>query len=293
MPELPPLPPVATQPLSVVLLAHDDAPHLEAVVAGWVTYLNGLGRDYEVLLVDDGSSDGTAALLDVLASRHGRVQVWRHADPRGEGAALRTALAAARHPLLFYTPCKPEYRPADLQRLLTKRRSPKEKLEIDQAHILSGYRAGVPVPRFWRGVGLLWRVLCRVVFAYAPPRLPGWLGWRGHAGRLLARALFCVPYHDIACPFRLLRREIFARIPLQSDGPFVHVEILAKATFLGHVLSEELPLAVRPAPWDARPGGGWRQVLAEGYRLFNRPDFGPPVPAEAPAPAEAGPPVNA
>ena len=59
MPLLPPLPPIADQPLSVVLLAHNEEAQLETVVNEWLTFLNGLGRDYEVLLVDEGSTDGT------------------------------------------------------------------------------------------------------------------------------------------------------------------------------------------------------------------------------------------
>src|SRR5215217_3169192 len=107
MPEPPPLPPIAAEPLSVVLLAHDDAAHLRPVVDGWVAYLAGLGRDYELILVDDGSPDGTGELTADLAGRHPRLRVLRHDGPRGEGAALRTALAAARHPLLVYTLCHP------------------------------------------------------------------------------------------------------------------------------------------------------------------------------------------
>ena len=73
MPDVPELPPIALQPLSVVLLARNDAAHLEQVVAAWVTFLNGLNRDYEILLVDDGSTDHTARLLPVLTDRHRRV----------------------------------------------------------------------------------------------------------------------------------------------------------------------------------------------------------------------------
>jgi glycosyltransferase involved in cell wall biosynthesis len=274
MPEPPKLPPVATQPLSVVLLAHDAAAHLEPLVSAWLAFLEGLCRPYEVLLVDDGSRDGTGERAELLARRHPRLRALRHPAPRGEGAALRTALAEARHPLLFYTLCEPEYRPADLGRLLEKRLGPAApEREIDHVHLISGYRAAQPVPAGWRAAGLLWRLFCRVVFSYPGAPLPGWLGWRGHAGRLLVRALFAVRYRDVACPFRLVRREIFARIPIQSDGPFAHVEVLAKANFLGHVLGEELTLEVRPRPYR----GDWRAIWGEGKRVFVRPDFGPAV----------------
>ncbi len=272
MPDVPHLPPIADQPLSVVLLAHNHVPHLESVVAGWVTLLNGLNRDYEVLLVDDGSTDHTARVLPVLADRHGRVRVLRHAERRGQGAALRTALGTARHPLVFYTVCDPRYRPADLKRLLK---------EIDRVHLVSGYRAGRPVPRFWRLLGKLRRGLSRLVLGHADPQLPGWLGWRRHLGRLVARLLFGVRNHDVTCPFRLARRSLFARLPVQSHGIFAQVEILAKATFLGCLLAEEVPLGDRthPVPAEDTDGDSLSQVLSDARRVFQHPDFGPPRPA--------------
>lgn len=267
MPDVPVLPPIADQPLSVVLLAHNDGAHLEALVAEWVTFLNGLNRDYEILLVDDGSTDHSARLLTTLTDRHRRVRVLRHTERRGEGAALRTALGTARYPLLFYTVCDPRYRPGDLKRLLK---------DIDRVHLVSGYRAGRPVPRFWRWLGLLQRGIAQLLLGHADPPLPGWLSWKRHFGRWVVRVLFGVRNQDVSCPFRLARRSVFARLPLQSDGSFVHVEILAKANFLGCLLGEEVPLGDRNHPVAAEEESGDRllRILADGARVFRHPEFG-------------------
>jgi glycosyltransferase involved in cell wall biosynthesis len=296
MPQTPSLPPIAKEPLSVVLLAHNNAADVEAVLAAWVAFLDGLGRDYELLFVDDGSSDGTANRAEEVGQRAPRLRVLRREEHGGEGAALRTGVAAANRPLLFYTLCDPQYRPADLGRLLDKRSgivpsagsaSPPSELELDHVHLMSGYRAGVPVPAWLRVVGWLWRAFCWLVFSYPARPLPGWLGWNGHAERLLVRALFAVRYQDVSCPFRLLRREALRRIPIQSDGPFAHIEVLAKANFLGHVMGEELPLDVRPGPpSDLR--AMWRELR----RVWRAPDFGPAVLPEektGTTVAEAGP----
>ena len=284
MPEFPPLPPVSAEALSVVLLARNDAAHVEAVVAEWVAHLNGLDRDYELLLVDDGSRDGTAERAAALVRRFARVRLLRHDDPRGEGASLATGVAAGRFPLLFYSRCEPRFRPGSLPLLLS---------EIDRVHIVTGYRAGLPVPLGWRVVGRLYRFFCRVLFGQAATPLPGWLGWRRHAGRLLVRVLFGVRNHDVACPFRLFRREVFARIPIQSRGTFAHVEILAKANFLGHLIGEEIPLGdrARPVAPEERMTEPPVGVFAEGYRVFAHPDFGPPTVETKPA-AEAPPPLD-
>ncbi len=272
------MPPIASQPLSVVLLAHNPANHLETVLSSWVTVLGGLERDYELILVDDGSTDETAALTDKLASNDRCLRVLHHATRQGEGAALRTALTVARHPLLFYTLCDPHYQPEDLGRLLRKRvREDKPELELDCVHILTGSRAGGRVPWPWQGAGFLWRIFCRLLLGQPPERMPGWLGWKRHLARALIRMLFGVRYHDIACPFRLHRREIFARIPIQSNGPFVHVEILAKANYLGLVMGEEAPLEPGHYPplTVTHSTEEFQQMLADARQVIRHPDFGP------------------
>jgi hypothetical protein len=277
MPATPPLPPIADKPLSVVLLARDDAGHVEAVLASWADFLAARGPGNEVLLIDDGSSDGTA---DRAAARPG-LRVLRHDQPRGEGAALRTGLEAATCPLVFYTLCRPEYRPADLARLLARPPAHEAQgLEIDHVHVLSAYRAGWRMPLPFRLVGRLWWLFCLVALAFGPAPLPGWLGWRRHVGWLLARVLFGLRYHDVACPFRLLRRDILARIPLQSNSPFAHVELLAKANFLGCMLGEEMPIDVVPPPYRG-DAAQWRR---DAVRVFNHPDFGPAILPGAGAP---------
>jgi len=273
------LPPVAGQPLSVVLLASDAAAYVQEVLTGWIGWLDKRGKPYELLLVDDGSADGTAAHADALADRHPRLRVLRHAQRQGEGAALRTGLAAATQPLVFYTLCHPDYRPEYLEQMLDKPMADEAQgKEIDHVHLMSGYRAGVPMPAGLRVLGWLWRVFSMIVFSYWPSPLPGWLGWRRHLGWLLARSFFALRHHDVACPFRLFRREVIARIPIQSNSAFAHVEVLAKANALGHYLGEEIPLT--SAPPEAPPGhrgDSIGQMFAEGYRLFNHPDFGPAI----------------
>src|SRR5437868_5779695 len=99
MPEHPELPPIAQEPISLVLPVWNETSVLEEVVKGWTAYLDGLNRDYEILVVDDGSTDGTGPLVDILAQQSSRVRPFHHETHRGIGAALATGIAAARYPL--------------------------------------------------------------------------------------------------------------------------------------------------------------------------------------------------
>jgi hypothetical protein len=273
-------PPIAGGPLSVLLLAYNEGPPFEEVVTGWLAYLNGLKRDYEIVLVDDGSTDQTGAWADALAGRYQRLRVLHHEHRRGLGAALRTGLSAAGHPLLFYTTCDRQYQPAAFKLLLDR---------IDKVDLVTGIRVWQPVPAWLKVLGGVYRAVARVVFGVPLGPRQVWLGWSGWQRRWLARWVFGLRLQDPECAFRLFRRSIFGRIPIQSDGPFAQVEILAKANFLGCLFDE---VAVTHHP---RVGGGITdgalpaRTGAEAWRLFKEPDFGPAVlPGEGQLPSPDG-----
>jgi glycosyltransferase involved in cell wall biosynthesis len=275
-------PAIAGAPLSVVLPAHNAAAILAPLLEEWSKCLDGLGREYEILLVDDGSSDDTRAQAEALARLRPRLRILRHAQQRGFGAALRTGIDEARQPLLFYTTCDRQYRPEDLGRLLGT---------IDKVDLVSGLRLWRPLPGWLQVLHAVWRGVLRVLFGAAPPARSTWLGWDGFGRRLLARWIFGVRLQDPECSFRLFRRSLFARIPIQTDGPFAQVEILAKANFLGALMAEE-PVSYLPPdrPTEAVDSPAREKVRAEAWRLFNDPDFGPPQLPPAP---EAAPPAPA
>jgi dolichol-phosphate mannosyltransferase len=261
------LPAIAGAPLSLVLPAYNASGCLLTVLADWSAFLDGLARDYEILLVDDGSTDDTVAQAE--SRPQARLHVFRHAQRRGFGAALRTGIDAARYPLLCYCPCDRQYQPRDLKQLLDI---------IDKVDLATGCRHWRPLPGWLWVLGGLWHGLLRLLFGAPWPARHGWLGWHGFGRRLVARWIFGVRVHDPECSFRLFRRAIFARIPIQSDGAFAQVEILAKANFLGKLMTEE-PVSYSPPdqPEEAVDSPAREKLRSETWRLFNDPDFGPPV----------------
>src|SRR5260370_21806578 len=174
MPDLLERAPIAQALLSVVLPAYNVEPSLAKVVGDWIAYLDSLGRDHELLVVNDGSTDRTAESAVALESRYPRFRHLQHPNRQGIGAALRTGLSAARFPLFSYAECSNAYQPADLGRLLEG---------IDKVDAVSGYRV-------WQSP--------------RPPRL-----WSRYARRSLLRCLFGLRLIAVDCPFKVLVRSLF------------------------------------------------------------------------------------
>ncbi|HYT88239.1 MAG TPA: glycosyltransferase family 2 protein [Gemmataceae bacterium] len=261
-------PPIATSPLSVVLPAFNAAADLEAILTAWVKELDRLSRPYEILLVDDASTDETAVRAEALVGQMPALRVLRHAVRRGLGAALRTGIEAASHPLLFYTICDRQYRPEDLKVLLAA---------IDRVDLVTGCRAGRPTPGWAHALGTTYRLFVRVLFGLQLEPSRCWLGASGWLRRRVARWIFGVRVDDPECAFRLFRRSILQRFPIQTDGDFAQVEILAKANFVG-CLIDQVPVAHQPRP-DGRPlapDGLSDRPGRDAYRLFRAATFNPP-----------------
>jgi dolichol-phosphate mannosyltransferase len=86
----------------VVILAFNEEGSLEAVVAEIDSVLQTLGRDYELIIVDDGSTDSTGAIADRLARQNMRIRVAHHPLNKGLGEAYRTGFALAQCDLITF-----------------------------------------------------------------------------------------------------------------------------------------------------------------------------------------------
>src|SRR5437764_11619549 len=92
-----------TRELSLILPACNEAAGIREAIAEADAALAQLADDYEILIVDDGSRDGTAAVVLEEVARRPRVRLLRHEDNRGYGAALRTGFEAARFARVAFT----------------------------------------------------------------------------------------------------------------------------------------------------------------------------------------------
>jgi glycosyltransferase involved in cell wall biosynthesis len=278
-------PPHKHDPVTVVIPVHNAAGVLAHAVAAWQDALNKLDREHDIVLVDDGSTDGTAAKADEVAGKRKHVRVLKHDVRRGFGACLRTALAEPTAPLVFYTALDYPYTPADLSKLLDRIEHTDEVLHR-KLDVVSGSRAGRPTPAVWTAVGYMYRLFCRVAFGLSLEKPPGWLGVRERARSWLVWPVFGDPLNDPNSAFKLFRRSILDRFPIQCDGDFVHVELVSKCTFLT-ALMDELALTPRPDPVPAVAWGGVWKLFTDAR--FHRPPAAAPEPTPV-NPPDAGPP---
>ena len=180
---------------------YNEQDYVARAVAAAREALEEIGGEYEIIVVDDASSDGTAALADELARDDERVRVVRNAVNRGLGGTLRAGYAAATKELVFYTDAD---LPADMRELARAI----HLLELQRADVLAGYR-------FDRtGEGLRRALLAR--------------GYN-----MLIRALFGLRIRDVNFAFKLFRRGLLERMPLRSEGSFIDAEFLLRAREAG------------------------------------------------------------
>lgn len=254
MPEPPKRAPIANAPLSVVLPLRNGSADVAELVDAWQPVLQGLKRDTELIVVAEGTTTLAADVPVRLVTEAG-----------GLGAAIRAGLAAAQHPLVLFASDDRRYAPANLKRLLA---------EIDKNDLVWARRKDHAASGLLGGLGKLYRISLRVLFGIPFEAPPPWLGFKPRLFHWLLRVWTGARAADINCPFKLYRRDVLARIPIQSDGPFVHGEILAKANFLECPLTE-----VEIAGPADDPAQDLRPLLREMWDVLCDPDFRKPTAA--------------
>ncbi|HPH96076.1 MAG TPA: glycosyltransferase family 2 protein [Anaerolineaceae bacterium] len=202
--------------ISAVFPAYNDAATIPSMVLTAILALRQVTDDYEVIVTNDGSSDQTGPVLDELAQRIPELHVIHHPQNRGYGMALRSGFAAARKDWIFYTDGDAQYDPMELITLV-------ENLK-DGVDVVNGYKIS-------RGDSLL-RVIVGRLYHHT------------------VRLAFGFKLRDVDCDFRLIRRELFKRIPLKSETGAICLEMVKKFQDAGAVFVE-VPVHHYPRPHGA------------------------------------------
>ncbi len=185
--------------LSIVLPAYNEEKNAENAVKEVSAVAQGLGMDYEIILVNDGSADRTGEIGRELEQRIPNFRLVEHYPNRGYGGALKAGFAAATKELIAFTPADKQFDFSEITRLLER---------LDEADIVSGFRADRRDPFIRKFNAFGWNSVVRLLF-----------------GRLC---------RDIDCGFKLFRREILEHVHIESDGAMIDTEFLAGAKARGY-----------------------------------------------------------
>jgi glycosyltransferase involved in cell wall biosynthesis len=262
--------PASRDPITAVLPVRNLGDAAGKYFAKWLTGLAHLGREFSLVIVDDGSTDSTAAAAQAVAAANPNATIVRHDSPQGFGACIRTALPHATHPLLLYAATDYPYEPGDVRKLLDVFGTADEYSGLT-VRVVNGCRAGRPKPAPWALGGRLVRGLCRYVLGNPVEPYPGWLGFKNHAYAWVAWLVFGDPFVDPNSGLKLFDRALLDRFPIQSDGNFVHTELVGKVTFLTTLMSE-VSLTPKPDPVPTYRMG------RDLWTVYRKPKFVHPEP---------------
>ncbi len=196
--------------ISLVIPAYNEAAVIAQAVQEAEDALAGLFDAFEVLVIDDGSNDKTADIVEELLPVAPHTQLIRHGTNRGYGAALRTGFEAAQFGLVAFTDADCQFDLTDL--------APLAHL-ADECPIIVGYRVDRKDP--WR----------RRFFSWGYNRL--------------ARLLLGTQVRDVDCALKVFRWEVLGQLLPESHGFFVNTEMMTRARQLGFLVAEH-PVTHRP-----------------------------------------------
>ena len=185
--------------LGVFFPAYNDGGTIASMVVAAMTTARELTPDYEVIVVDDGSTDSTHDVLEELARLYPELRVVHHMQNKGYGAALRTGFALATKDLIFYTDGDAQYDPREMT-LLWQHLAP----DVD---FVNGYKISRSDP--------LHRIIIGRVYHH------------------FVKTLFGLRLRDVDCDFRLMRRRIFERITLEKSSGVICLELMKKVQDAG------------------------------------------------------------
>jgi len=227
----------ATPSLSVVIPAYNEALRLRPYLQAITDYLDQRGLGYEVLVVDDGSVDGTAALVEQLAARHPPIRLIRLSRNSGKGAAVRAGMQSAQGALRLFADADGATPIEELPRLEAAVRS--------GADLAIGSRTLASRDRRYRVQARLHRTVL------------------GHLFNRIVRSLGIRDIHDTQCGFKLFRSAVAENLfsVARINGYGFDLELLYVAQRRGYRIAEV------PINWADQPGSKVR-VLRDGLTML-------------------------
>ena len=225
--------PLTTRGISVVLPAHNEEAVLAVTLDKSVATLSEIAPDYEIIVVDDGSSDQTGSIAEEYAAANPHIRVVHNRPQRGYGGALIAGFNAITKPLAFFMDADDQFDIRDLALLLPLRKQ--------------GHRAVLGY---------------RLHRQDSPLRKVNAWGWK-----LLVSTLFDLHVRDVDCAFKLYDTSLVRAVDVTAEGAMVNTEMLVKLTRMG-VPFVEVPVRHYPRVHGQASGANLRVIVHAFGELF-------------------------
>jgi glycosyltransferase involved in cell wall biosynthesis len=198
---------MTTRPsVSLVIPMYNEELNIEPAIAASLESLEKYTDDYEIIIVDDASTDASPRIVARMTAENPRIRVLTHPHNRKLGGTLRTGFSAATKDLVFYMDADIPFDPDVLGRAM-------RAMKITGADMIAAYRHDRTMEGFKRGVYTL---------------VYNWL----------IGALFGWPHRDINFSFKLMKREVLEAIELKSEGSLIDAELVVKAKNRGYSIQQ-------------------------------------------------------
>lgn len=230
-----------TPALSVFFPAYNEEKNIGKTVETALKILPQIATDFEIIVVNDGSTDETGEVVKKIISKNPKVRLISHPKNLGYGAALATGFYSAKFPQIAFTDSDGQFDFSEIKKFLEK---------IDKADLVIGHRIK-------RAEGLARKL-------------------NAQSWRFLNFLLFGLKVKDIDCGFKLIKKKVLEKIPkLESNGATISVELLVKTKKAGFKIVE-VPVNHYPRK-VGRPTGASPKVIArafiELFKLFVKLNF--------------------
>ncbi|HUF19002.1 MAG TPA: glycosyltransferase family 2 protein [Thermoanaerobaculia bacterium] len=192
--------------ISVVLPVYNEEKNLEHAITLTVAALDSFASDYEIIVVDDASTDMSVEIISGVMTSNNRIRLIRHAENLKLGRSLKTGFESARMDLVLYMDADLPVDPNVLGDAI-------RAMEVTRADVIAGYRFDRTTEGFKRSI----------------------YSWGYNQ---LISVLFGWPYRDINFAFKLMRREVLDAVELKSDGSLIDAELIVKAKNLGFAVQQ-------------------------------------------------------
>jgi len=185
--------------ISIFFPCYNDAGSIGKLVEDAFTTARKITPDYEVIVVDDGSTDRSRIILKSLAKKHKKLKLIFHDKNKGYGGALKSGFEVATKEYVFYTDGDGQYDVRELSILWL--------LMTDDVNFVNGIKMSRQDPSYRIFIGNLYS--------------------------FVARWMFILPTYDVDCDFRLIRRDLIKKIKLTSMSGSICVELVKKCQRAG------------------------------------------------------------